>query len=90
MAIVPINYTNYPNNLIKAVVVTTGEKSNGHYLQELIEKRKVTGMKVETIIADTDCLGKNNLLYTEEQSIQLISKLNPMITQNGTCKGKRT
>ncbi len=68
--------------------VTTGEKSDGHYLQELIEKSKITGMEVETVIADMVYSGKNNLLYTKEQSIQLISKLNPMITQNGRANGK--
>ncbi len=75
--------------LITAAVVTTGEKSDGNYLQELIEKSKVTGMEVETVTADTAYSGKNNLLYTKEQSIQLISKLNPMITQNGRANGKR-
>ncbi len=45
-------------------------------------------MEVETVIADTAYSGKNNLLYTREQSIQLISKLNPMITQNGRANGK--
>lgn len=68
--------------IITAAVVTTGEKSDGHYLQELIEKSKVTG------IADTAYSGKNNLLYTKEQDIQLISKLNLMITQNGRANGK--
>lgn len=45
-------------------------------------------MEVETVIFDTAYSGKNNLLYTKEQSIQLISKLNPMITQNGRANGK--
>ncbi|MED3038627.1 hypothetical protein P4313_27170 [Bacillus tropicus] len=45
-------------------------------------------MEVETVIADTAYSGKNNLLYTKEHSIQLISKLNPMITQNGRANGK--
>lgn len=44
-------------------------------------------MKVEAVIADMAYSGKNNLLYTKEQSIQLISKLNPMITQNRCAKG---
>ena len=73
--------------IITAAVITTGEKSDGHYLQELIEKSKVTGMEVETVIADTVCSGKNSL-YTKEQSIQLISKLNLMITQNERANEK--
>lgn len=39
--------------IITAAIVTTGEKSNGHYLQELIEKSKETGMEIETVIGDT-------------------------------------
>ena len=73
--------------IITAAVITTGEKSDGHYLQELIEKSKVTGMEIETVIADMAYSGKNNLLYTKEQSIQLISKLNLTITQNGGANG---
>ena len=64
------------------------KKVDGHYLQELIEKSKATGMEIETVIGDTAYSGKDNLLYTKEQSIQLISKLNPMITQNGRANGK--
>jgi transposase len=38
--------------IITAAVVTTGEKSDGKYLQELIEKSQATGMNIDTIIGD--------------------------------------
>jgi|GEM_PF-3074275 len=50
--------------IITAAVVTTGEKSDAQYLQELIEKSKVTCMEVETVIGDTTYSGKDNLLIT--------------------------
>ena len=66
--------------IITAAIVTTGEKSDGPYLQELVEKSKETGMPVETIIGDTAYSSKNNLEYTKTEEIQLIAKLHPMVT----------
>lgn len=73
--------------IITAAIVTTGEKSDGHYLQELIEKSKDTGMEIETVIGDTAYSGKENLAYTKSEELQLISKLNPVIT-NGSGQRK--
>ena len=65
--------------IITAAVVTTGEKSDGKYLQELIEKSKAT-MKIETVIGDTAYSEKENIQYANQNKIQLVSKLNPNIT----------
>ena len=70
--------------IITAAVVTTGEKSDGHYLQELIEKSKETGMEIETVIGDTAYSGKDNLDYAKSNELQLVSKLNPIITNGNT------
>ncbi len=74
--------------IITAAIVTTGEKSDGNYLQELVEKSKVTGMEIETVIGDTAYSGKENLQYTKAEKIQLISKLNSVII-NGNGQRKR-
>ncbi|MFT9821167.1 IS1182 family transposase [Lysinibacillus sp. NPDC056185] len=66
--------------IITAAIVTTGEKSDGHYLQELIEKSKETGMEIDTVIGDTAYSGKDNLQYAKAEAFQLISKLNPNIS----------
>lgn len=71
--------------IITAAIVTTGEKSDGNYLQELVEKSKQTGMGIETILGDTAYSSKENLTYTKEEKIQLVSKLHPLIT-NGHKK----
>ena len=66
--------------IITAAVVTTGEKSDGKYLQELIKKSNATGMKIETVIGDTAYSEKENIQYANQNKIQLVSKLNPNIT----------
>lgn len=59
--------------IITAAIVTTGKKSDGHYLQELIEKSKETGMEINTVIGDTAYSGKDNLQYAKAEAFQLIS-----------------
>lgn len=66
--------------IITAAIVTTGEKSDGHYLKELVKKSKETGMEVGTVIGDTAYSGKENLQYAQAEDFQLVSKLNPNIT----------
>ena len=67
--------------IITAAVITTGEKSDGKYLQTLIEKSHKTGMEIDTIIGDTAYSEKENIQYANEHELQLVSKLNPILTQ---------
>ncbi|WP_338652908.1 IS1182 family transposase [Sporosarcina psychrophila] len=67
--------------IITAAIVTTGEKSDGKYLQELIEKSAQTGMTIATVIGDTAYSEKDNLQFTKANNIQLVSKLNPNISE---------
>lgn len=65
--------------IITAAVVTSGEKSDGKHLKDLIEKSQKAGMKIDTVIGDT--------AYSEkENGIDLVSKLNPSITQGNRRK----
>lgn len=73
--------------IITAAIVTTGEKSDGNYLQELIEKSRETGMDFDKVIGDTAYSGKENLEYAKVEELHLISKLNPVIT-NGSGQRK--
>lgn len=66
--------------IITAAIVTTGEKSDGQYLQELIAKSKKAGMEIETVLGDAAYSGKENLQYAKSEEFQLISKLNPSLT----------
>jgi len=67
--------------IITATVVTSGEKGDGPQLQAIIEQSIQNGMEVDTVIDDSAYSGKDNLIYGKENNIQVISKLNPAITQ---------
>ena len=72
--------------MITAAIVTTGEKSDGKYLQELIEKSRETGMEIDTVIGDTAYSEKENIRYAKENEFELVSKLNPQITHGTRTK----
>ncbi|MCA1040419.1 IS1182 family transposase [Bacillus infantis] len=72
--------------IITAAVVTTGEKSDGKYLKDLIGKSKATGMEIKTVIGDTAYSDKENICYTKEEKLELVSKLHPHITQGRRSK----
>lgn len=69
--------------IITAAVITTGEKNDGKQLKTLIEKSKEAGMQVNTVIGDTAYSEKDNIAYTKTNEIELVAKLNPLITQGG-------
>lgn len=72
--------------IITGAVITTGEKSDGKYLETLVEKSKKAGMEVEEILADAAYSGKDNITYSNENSISLISKLNPSVSKGSRKK----
>ncbi|WP_054955286.1 IS1182 family transposase [Paenibacillus dakarensis] len=72
--------------IITAAIITTGEKNDGKQLQMLIEKSQAAGMQVETVIGDTAYSEKDNLIYTKQNEIELVAKLNPLITQGARRK----
>jgi len=72
--------------IITAAIVTTGEKNDGKQLQMLIEKSKVAGVDVQTVIGDAAYSERENIKYTKENKIELVSKLHPMITQGARKK----
>ena len=55
--------------IIAAAVVTSGEKGDGLYLQELVEKSRNTGLEVKSVIEDTAYSGKRNLELAESKEI---------------------
>ena len=72
--------------IITAAIVTTGEQSDGKYLQDLIKKSQETGMEIETVLGDTAYSEKDNIRYAKENGLKLISKLNPSITHGNRTK----
>ena len=73
--------------IITAVKVTSGDKVDGPELIELIKTTKQNGVEVEQVIGDTAYSLKENLDYSDENGIQLVSKLHPLVSR-GTRKGE--
>ncbi len=73
--------------IITAAVVTSGEKGDGQQLESLVEQSRSNGMEVDTVIGDTAYSGGENLRLAEDEKkgFELISKLNPVIS-NGCRK----
>jgi hypothetical protein len=67
--------------IITAAVISTGENTDGKYLKTLIEKSLETGMKIETVIGDTAYSERENIEFTNENNLHLVSKLHPTVTQ---------
>ncbi|SHF68739.1 transposase, partial [Ornithinibacillus halophilus] len=70
--------------IITAALITSGEKGDGQYLEELVENSVDNGMEIDTVVGDTAYSGTDNLNYAKD-NFNLISKLHPIIT-NGTRK----
>ena len=66
--------------IITAAKVTTGEKHDGKQLQKLIENSKQAGIQVENVIGDAAYSEKENIDYSSEKEIKLISKLSKTVT----------
>ncbi|MCP3033602.1 IS1182 family transposase [Halobacillus sp. A1] len=72
--------------IITAATVTTGEKTDGKQLQTLVEKSQEAGMEVEEIIGDAAYSEKGNIAYARENSMSLVSKLNPSVSHGSRKK----
>lgn len=71
--------------IITGAVVTSGEKGDGPILPLLIEQSQNNGLAVDTVIGDAAYSGKKNLELAKEKNIQIVAKLNAVISQ-GTRK----
>jgi transposase len=67
--------------IITAAVVTSGEKGDGPELPKLLEISKENGIEVDTIIGDSAYSGKENLELANQQNINVVARLNTIITQ---------
>lgn len=67
--------------IITAAIITTGEKTDGKELAELIDKTEKQGLIIEEIIGDAAYSGKANIVMAQESNRYLISKLNPRVSK---------
>lgn len=74
--------------IITSAVVTTGEKTDGKQLVELVRKSRNTGMVIEEIIGDAAYSEKDNIIFANDGKIKLISKLSKAVTHGGNRLNK--
>ncbi len=72
--------------IITAATITSGEKTDGKELPELIRKSRDAGMEVETVIGDKAYSDKKNIEAAKKGGYELIAKLNNIITQGNRSK----
>ena len=72
--------------IITAATVTSGEKTDGKELPELVRKSREAGMEVEMVIGDTAYSEQKNIEAAEDGGYELISRLNSIITQGNRTK----
>src|SRR5690554_6699425 len=63
-----------PERIITAAVVSTGDKADNTYTQELIEQSIENGYDVDILIGDGAYSGKSDLEYGKENNIKIVSK----------------
>ena len=70
-----------PERIITAATVTSGEKGDGPELANLVQKSRCNGVDVDVIVGDAAYSGKENLKMATKEEIELVSRLNPSISQ---------
>ena len=72
--------------IITAATVTSGEKTDGKELPELVRKSREAGMEVEMVIGDKAYSEQKNIEEAQEGGYELISRRNGIITQGNRTK----
>ena len=72
--------------IITAATVTSGEKTDGKELPELLRKSRKAGMEVKMVIGDKAYSEQKNIEAAKEGGYELISRLNNIITQGNRRK----
>ena len=72
--------------IVTAATITSGEKTDGKELPELVCKSREAGMEVEMVIGDKAYSEQKNIEAAKECGYELISRLNGIITQGNRTK----
>lgn len=67
--------------LIAAATVTSGEKSDGNELPELVSKAKDVLPDLERVVGDGAYAGNTNLEMAREEGITIVAKVNPRLLE---------
>lgn len=72
--------------IITAATITSGEKTDGKELPDLVRKSREAGMEVKTVIGDKAYSDKNNIEAAKDGGYELIARLNNIVTQGNRSK----
>jgi len=72
--------------IITAATITSGEKHDGKQLKDLVNKSRSFGIEVEDVIGDAAYSEKENIEYTKNENIKLISRLSKTVTHGPSRK----
>lgn len=72
--------------IITAATITSGEKHDGKQLKDLVNKSREFGIEIEDIIGDAAYSEKENIEYTKNEDIRLISRLSKIVTHGPSRK----
>lgn len=70
-----------PERIITAATVTSGEKGDGPELEALVQKSRSNGIDVDVVVGDAAYSGRENIKMAASEGIELVSRLNPSISQ---------
>jgi hypothetical protein len=68
-----------PERIITAAVISSGEKTDNEFTQQLIEQSQENGYDVDTLIGDGAYSGKKDLEYGQKNEIKIVSKTNEYV-----------
>jgi hypothetical protein len=68
-----------PERIITAAVVSTGDKADNNFTQELIKQSIENGYDVDELVGDGAYSGKKDLEYAKENNIKIVSKTNEFV-----------
>lgn len=71
--------------IITAAKITSGEKGDGPFLQDLVDDTREREVEVQAVIGDRAYSGKDNIKAAEEKKFVLVSGLHPVMS-NGSRK----
>lgn len=69
------------DRIITAATITSGEKTDGKELKNLVEKTEKAGIEIEDVIGDKAYSSRASIEMAEEKGYNLISKLNKSVSQ---------
>lgn len=74
------------NGIAVAAVMTSGEKTDGEYLEELVSQANSCGMEINEVIGDKAYSAKDNIDKMNDEGIKVVSRLSSSVINGNRDK----